>query len=87
MSARLMMIVLALGMSRPVSMMLVQASTSCLRSMNSTSTFSRWSAFHLSVGHGHVHAGTDTLQQLNHFGQVVHPVVDEKDLPAAVYFV
>ncbi len=79
-----MKIVLALGMSRPLSMIVVASSMSNLRPMKSTITRSSspsgiwpWPMTQIRLGH-------DPLQPLSDQLDVVDAVVDEINLPAAV---
>ena len=78
-----MMIVLAFGMSRPFSTMVVASRTSNLRATKSSIARSSCVLVHLAVADDHARLGHEPLQQVADREDRLDAVVDEVDLPAA----
>ena len=79
-----MMIVLALGISRPLSMIVVQTRMSASWRMNLSITSSSSPFAHLAVADEDAGVGDELLNLIRHLDDVVHAVVDEIDLPLAI---
>ena len=79
-----MMIVLAFGMSRPDSMIVVQTRTSASPPAKASITFSSCALGHLAVADDDPRAGQHPPELLGLGLDRLDPVVDEEDLAAAV---
>ena len=79
-----MKIVLAFGMSSPLSTIVVQTSTSVLPATKPNMASSSWCSGHLPMGNAEARLGDDRRQSIGDQVDVVDPVVDEEDLPVAV---
>ena len=82
MSARSMMMVFARGMSIPLSMIAVDASTSKRPSTKSSMARFEGGLVHLAMGHHDASLRQQGLQPCRPLIESIHPVVDVEDLPA-----